>query len=75
MPRAKSDNTSLDEKLLRLASSRTGCVLRPYPVDIDAHEVDSAIERMREQGWVHGSRREPNLTRAGIEAAKSLVEA
>jgi hypothetical protein len=55
------------------AIGRTGCVLHPLP-KADAASLEVSIETLRNRGLVQGSRREPNLTLAGIDAARVLLD-
>lgn len=70
----KSQNSDMVELLLLHAAEQVGYVLKPYPKGMDAHEVDQVVDNMRTNGLVHGTRRDPNLTRDGIDRARALVE-
>jgi hypothetical protein len=64
---------NLTDALLAAAIDRAGYVLKPYPKGIDPNDADKAVGELRDQGLVHGSRREPNLTREGLEMARALA--
>lgn len=64
----------LQETLLAAALDRVAHVLRPFPADAAPEELTAALEAMRRKGYVQGSARTPNLTAAGVEAARKLAK-
>jgi len=63
----------VEDALLKAAANHTAFVLRPYPA-VETDHLAVVITELRERGFVHGSAREPSLTRAGIDAARELLE-
>lgn len=67
--------SSLGERLLLQAFDNIAHTLRPYPEDVKTEELEGTINVLRSFGLVHGVGSEPNLTRAGVEAAERLLVA
>lgn len=72
-PRPSREELALEKTLLTHAAGQIGYVLRPYPDGTDGPAADLAVQRLRDKGLVHGSRREPNLTMLGIEMTRELA--
>lgn len=72
-PSLKTDVREAEKALLLAASGRIGRVIRPYPAEFDRHACDEAVANLRKRNFVHGTQRSPNLTVAGIEAARELA--
>ncbi|MBL6939450.1 MAG: hypothetical protein ISS15_05370 [Alphaproteobacteria bacterium] len=73
MARRRSGLSPLAETLITSALNRTAYVLRPYPKDVTSEDLETALADLRARGYVHGTRREPNLTPTGAEAARALT--
>jgi hypothetical protein len=67
------DLQSVEDQILLAALSRIAGVLKPYPKDVPAPKVAEAVANLRQRNLVHGGERAPNLTRAGVEAARTLA--
>lgn len=73
MAKAKNPDSSVAELLLKTAIERAGFVIKPFPEGVDVQAAATALEELRQQGLVHGSHREPNLTREGADMARALA--
>jgi hypothetical protein len=63
------------EALMRAALRNTAYVLKPFPAGLDPHACEAAVAKMREAGLAHGPAWSPNLTPAGVDAARELPKA
>lgn len=64
---------SLAERLILAALDNIAHTLRPYPDGVKSEDLEGAINALRSRGLVQGVGNEPNLTRAGVEAAERLA--
>ncbi|MBN9568705.1 MAG: hypothetical protein J0H79_13980 [Alphaproteobacteria bacterium] len=63
----------LQAEILTAALPRVAHVLKPYPDNVLADDLAAAIEALRKKGYVHGNQMQPNLTAAGVAAARALA--
>jgi len=66
---------SLDETLIKNALGRVAHVLRPFPKDVEPSKIEESLGRLAAKNLINLRGREPNLTRAGVEAAEKLASA
>ena len=61
--------------LLLHAHGQNAFALRPYPKELEAQPANlaGALTWMREQGLIHGTPRDPNLTEKGRDLAERIA--
>lgn len=64
---------TLTDQLLVGAATRIGFVLKPYPKGVKSGEIETALETLKQRGLIHYPAEHPNLTPAGIVAARQLA--
>jgi len=64
---------SLADRILGIALARTGYVLKPYPKDASKEDLEAALEALKQRSFVHYPAEHPNLTPAGVIAARRLA--